>query len=166
MGHKLEINLEDYLTIDEIKEKDLLLTDLCARLPYGVKFKWCDNFHTDDYYTLISINEGQITGRDVNQDDCLFFWGQDKIKPYLRPMSSMTEEEKKEYIEYAGYEIEESVNGRHYEYYLKDFCGTPDNPSVNTNGVDWLNKKMFDYRGLVPKDLAISTEVFNPYNKD
>ena len=80
--------------------------------------------------------------------------GDTEIKPFLRPMSSMTEEEKKEFIEYAGYEIEESVNGRHYEYYLKDFCGTLNNPSVNADSVDWLNKKMFDCRGLIPKGLA------------
>ena len=61
----------------------------------------------------------------------------------------------KEFIEYAGYEIEESVNGRHYEYFLKDFCGTLDNPSVNADGIDWLNKKMFDYRGLIPLGLAL-----------
>lgn len=73
-------------------------------------------------------------------------------------MSSMTDEEKKEYIEYAGYEIEESVNGRHYEYYLKDFCGTPSNPSVNANGVDWLNKHHFDYRDLIPKRLALEAK--------
>ena len=31
---------------------------------------------------------------------------------------------------------------------------------------DWLNKNMFDYRGLIPKDLALSTEEFNPYIED
>ena len=41
------------------------------------------------------------------------------LKPYLRPMSSMTDEERKEFIRVSGYEVEESVNGRHYEYYLK-----------------------------------------------
>lgn len=68
-------------------------------------------------------------------------------------------------MKFTKHEIEESVNGRHYEYYLKDFCGTPDNPSVNADGVDWLNRKMFDYRGLIPKGLAIEvTEENNLYN--
>lgn len=125
-----------------MEEKDLLLKDLCARLPYGVKFKWCDGYHTDDYYTLVGINEGQITGRDVNQDDCLFFWGKDEIKPYLRPMSSMTEEEK---LEFSLVPIYAFV---HYNEIAK---------------MDWLNKKMFDFRGLIPKDLALSTEEYNPY---
>ena len=125
-----------------MEEKDLLLKDLCARLPYGVKFKWCDGYHTDDYYTLVGINEGQITGRDVNQDDCLFFWGKDEIKPYLRPMSSMTEEEK---LEFSLVPIYAFV---HYNEIAK---------------MDWLNKKMFDFRGLIPKDLALSTDEYNPY---
>ena len=130
------------------EEKDLLLKDLCARLPYGVKFKWCDDYHTDDYYTLIGINEGLITGRDVNQDDCLFFWGKDKIKSYLRPMSSMTEEEEKEYERLANRTIVNSVGFVYFDA---------------TELLDWLNKKMFDFRGLIPKDLALSTETFNPY---
>ena len=133
------------------EEKDLLLQDLCARLPYGVKFKWCDNFHTDDYYTLIGIKEGLITGRDVNQDDCLFFWGKDKIKPCLRPMSSMTEEEKKEYTSYC------------FEQPFLQKGKTPNLGSVPMC-IDWLNKKMFDFRGLIPKSLAIEvTEDNNPY---
>ena len=137
------------------KEKDLLLKDLCARLPYGVKFKWCDGYHTDDYYTLIGINEGQITGRDVNQDDCLFFWGQDKIKPYLRPMSSMTEEEKKEYNIF----FEEYAPDDRWPHLTKNFV----EEDIVSELIDWLNKKMFDFRGLIPEDLALSTEVFNPY---
>lgn len=141
------------------EDKQLLLQDLCARLPYGIigLYSWKNREPYNRELTGILYDELKSSWNSTEDS---------KFLPYLRPMSSMTEEEKKEFIEYAGYEIEESVNGRHYEYYLKDFCGTPDNPSVNTNGVDWLNKKMFDYRGLIPKDLAISTEVFNPYNKD
>lgn len=148
----------------EERDKELLLKDLCARLPYGTKVK----YHFDsEPYTLLSINwNKEIVVIGFMMVDTYVTSKQRlvNIKPYLRPMSSMTEGEKKEFIEYAGYEIEESVNGRHYEYYLKDFCGTPDNPSVNSNGVDWLNKKMFDFRGLIDKGLAIEvTEENNPY---
>ena len=124
------------------EEKNLLLQDLCGRLPYGVKIK-------DEYGDYINVN---IHNAHIEHLIDRVVSGLDKM--VLRPMSSMTEEEKKEYIEYAGYEIEESVNGRHYEYYLKDFCGTPNNPSVNADSVDWLNKNMFDYRGLIPAGLA------------
>lgn len=134
----------------KLEDKQLLLQDLCGRLPYGVKCQFEDTIRIIDgesspfYDYVLSAHHLELFMRHNN-----FY-----IKPYLRPMSSMTEKEKKEYIEYAGYEIEESVNGRHYECYLKDFCGTPDNPSVNPNGVDWLNKKMFDFRGLIPEGLA------------
>lgn len=153
------------LKIKEMKpeDKELLLKDLSARLPYGVickTSKGSGHLCTINQ-TIFGIEYGiniKATERDYFNDR------EEIIKPYLRPMSSMTEEEKKEYIEYAGYEIEESVNGKHYEYYLKDFCGTPDNPSVNANGVDWLNKNMFDFRGLIPAGAAIEiNEENNPY---
>jgi hypothetical protein len=142
----------------EQKDKELLLQDLCARLPYGVKFKWCDNFHTDDYYTLISINEGQFTGRDVNQDDCLFFWGQDKIKPYLRPMSSMTEEER------------EFLNRMALENSLK--CIEEEDPQKvfllrvkqDVEELAYLYKHHYDVNGLIPSGHAIEvTDENNPY---
>lgn len=124
------------------EDKDLLLKDLCGRLPYGVKIK-------EEYGDYIDVN---IHNANIEHLIDRVVSGLDKL--VLRPMYSMTEEEKKEFIEYAGYEIEESLNGRHYEYYLKDFCGTPNNPSGNADSVDWLNKNMFDYRGLIPKGLA------------
>lgn len=142
------------------KDKQLLLVDLCGRLLYGVigLYSWKKHEPYNRELTGCLFDELKSSWNSTEDSEFL---------PYLRPMSSMTEEEKKEYIEYAGYEIEESVNGRHYEYYLKDFCGTPNNPSVNADSVDWLNKKMFDYRGLIPEDIALSTEDFNPYeNKD
>lgn len=137
------------------EEKDLLIKDLSARLLYKVKFPfnlWDEEKQEEvnAVCTIYSVNtDGYCEALEESGHIPL-----DVVKPYLRPMSSMTEEEKKEYIEYAGYEIEESVNGRHYEYYLKDFCGTPNNPSVNADGFEWLNKNMFDFRGLIPKGLA------------
>lgn len=143
------------------EDKELLLQDLSARLPYGVKALY---YGSEEKVLTVDTIEAIYIQPSVEIVIGQYGLELDEVKPYLRPMSSMTEEEKKEFIEYAGYEIEESVNGRHYEYYLKDFCGTPNNPSVNANGVDWLNKKMFDYRGLILKSLAIEvTEDNNPY---
>lgn len=145
------------------EEKQLLITDLCARLPYGVI---C-------HYNCV-IPSGKRVIKKANAIDVLkgiipipdghigFMVGIDKvdalegdIKPYLRPMQSMTEEEKKEFIHHASYEIEESVNGRHYEYYLKDYVGTPEEPTCNPDAIDWLNARHFDYRGLIKKGLAL-----------
>ena len=141
------------------KEYDLLMKDLCGRLPYGVKANvsgW-DEEKQEEVNIPLRVYSIDTDGylRFENNDYGVNYYGIEYCALFLRPLSSMTEEEKKEYIEYAGYEIEESVNGRHYENYLKDFCGTPDNPSVNADSVDWLNKNMFDYRGLIPKGLAL-----------
>lgn len=144
-------------------EKALLLKDLCARLPYGVK---C-------IVTKSRTEEGQKgdVGKIVNicleGVECIgtspFFSEFGNFKPYLRPMSSMTEEERKEFIHHAGYEVEESVNGRHYEFYLKDYVGTPENPICNYDAIDWLNANKFDYRGLIPMGLANDATNLNIY---
>lgn len=126
------------------EEKQLLLVDLCARLPYRVKFKWCDGYHDDDgYYTFIGINEQYIVGRST--DGYWFIIDKDDVKPYLRPMSSMTEEEKHNYfMTYT------SINGVDIPHPYKT--------------QDWLNANHFDFRGLIKKDLAIEvTEDNNPY---
>ena len=99
------------------EEKQLLLKDLCARLPYGVKFQGEDS----NVYTLDAANYFALQVEGV------------VFKPYLRPMSSMTMEEKREYIPV----------GRGM---------SPDNPSVLA---DWLNEHYFDYRGLIEKGLAL-----------
>ena len=109
------------------EDKQLLLVDLCARLPYGVKIDKA-------LYGSTTLNERDIESFRKGFDDTL--------KPYLRPMSSMTEEEK---LMYEGL-----------------MMGT-DNVSYMLDVIGWLNKNMFDYRGLIPKGHAISTEVFNPY---
>jgi len=157
------------------EEKQLLLKDLCARLPYGVKilhegwnYEWDDVLYTvervvgiDDkliYTKVIDTHNGEEYRDDSHSIDTF----DDKL--FLRPMSSMTEEEKKEFINYAGYEVEESINGRHYEYYLKDFVGTVEKPIANDDAIDWLNAHHFDFRGLIEKGLAIGvTENNNPY---
>ena len=136
------------------EEKELLLKDLCARLPYGVEVQYKGNrydlteMHKDGRTYLGSYNS-------IYGDWHCNLEFEDYPKPYLRPMSSMTEEERKNFIKCAGYEVEESENGRHYDYYLKDFCGTEDAPCANADAIDWLNEHHFDYRGLINKGLAL-----------
>lgn len=139
------------------EDKRLLIKDLSARLPYGVQVEidgYCNGI-------LKGIDGDTIsTDRGINYPLRL-------VKPYLRPMSSMTKEEKDEFIYYAGYEVVESVNGRHYEYYLEDYVGTPEEPTCNCDAIDWLLEHHFDYRGdLIPKGLAIEvTKENNPYKE-
>ena len=140
------------------EEKELLLKDLCARLPHGVMAHFdYENIGKSDKEVCVIKRcynvEGELNILVCGNDNIGFLI--EHVKPYLRPMSSMTEEEKKEFIHHASYEIEESVNGRHYEYYLKDYVGTPEEPTCNPDAIDWLNARHFDYRGLIKKGLAL-----------
>ena len=81
------------------EEKSLLLIDLCARLPYGVKGEI--NFEQDNF----NVFDVEVNHIMPIQDDmvCLYSkdfngYNLDDFKPYLRPMSSMTEEEKEELL--------------------------------------------------------------------
>jgi len=123
------------------EEKNLLIVDLCGRLPYGVMVQ-------DDIGRTYKLNLGNAYLADLCYGNGGYI--ETPIKPYLRPMSSMTEEEK---VEYTLYCFEQP-------FLQKDKAPTLGSVPMC---IDWLNKKMFDYRGLIPKGLAESTEKFNPY---
>lgn len=119
------------MTLQE--EKELLLKDVCARLPYGVKGtnqygKITKLDHQTDYSPYMSIKNA------VLKHD----W-----KPYLFPMSSMTEKQKMELTTLKTYV---SLN-KNKEYLL----------------FDWLNANHFDYRGLIDIGLAIDATNLNIY---
>ena len=111
------------------EDKELLLKDLCARLPYNVKVKVLN----EDILSQDN-EEGFIVGKENVNDDCFviqcssdsYVLVYNDFKPYLRPMSSMTEEEKKECLKITFVEA-----------------------------TDWLNVHHFDYRGLIEKGLAL-----------
>lgn len=118
------------------EEKELLFVDLCARLPYGVKCQMEDKLIIDDspFYNC-TLTERYIELFRNHKD---FY-----IKPYLRQISSMTEEEQKEFA----------------KFHCVNIC-----PIIITEELtisneakmfEWLNKKMFDYRGLIPLWLAL-----------
>ena len=113
----------------EKEDKEILLRDLCARLPYGVKVKTPND---DEVYTLLSLNPNKGIAVIGMPFDDVFATSKVKvedIKPYLRPMSSMTEKEEEEY--------EEVVRGS-FEKQL-----------------EFYQRKHLDFRGLIPKGLAI-----------
>ena len=120
------------------EDKQLVLKDLCARLPYHVRCKvWLKDGTTEEGPLDLQHNYGDVL-RDA------FFYHEIKdIKPYLRPLLSMTEEEK---VKLSLSQIYAFV---HYNEIAK---------------MDWLNEHHFDYRGLIEKGLAIEvTEDNNPY---
>ena len=121
------------------EEKQLLLKDLCARLPYGVividnmgRIGTLDNFgFSDRGYPYFGTAPGMI----YNTAD---------IKSYLRPMSSMTDEEEDELIDIInGIKLMPLLPHSEMTWY--------GNPEI----IDWLNAHYFDYRGLIEKGLAL-----------
>ena len=109
------------------EEKELLLKDLCARLPYGVKVEYNGKVYSlsRPYINFMCIING--AGEE--------FPSVEKCKPYLRPMSSMTEEEKETYE--CFFNEDGLINCSFYVY------------------VDWLLEHHFDYRGLIHMGLAL-----------
>lgn len=138
------------------EDKQLLLQDLCARLPYKVivEIKSYDQETQKPWF-------GELSCKDL---DCfLHDVAYKSIKPYLRPMSSMTEEESAEVSNIISEWYDEELFVLTEEPFL-EYALQKINYSINPRLFDWLNKKMFDYRGLIPKGLAIEvTEEFNPY---
>ena len=124
------------------EEKDLLLKDLCARLPYGVKI---DNMGEPSI--LASINNiYRIIVKTTEADEEPNFNNSEldvleieDAKPYLFPISSMSEEQKEDMI--------------------KSSCGIGSDKNV----FDWYNKNHFDYRGLIPIGLALDATGLNIY---
>lgn len=122
------------------EEKNLLLKDLSARLPYKV--------------IVQIVSYGQENERpwfgDLSCQDLECFMldvAYKSMKPYLRPISSMTEEEKVEYCDLQD----------------KFLCSSQYPVTGAYELFDWLNAHHFDYRGLINKRLAIEAPE-NMYN--
>ena len=116
------------------EEKELLLKDLCTRLPYGLKLRYIEDLVVKKESHVITLNN--IYLEHILNGDA-------DIKPYLRPLSSMTEEEK--------------IYATQFEINNLGPIGFNWNLIVSNSYelIDWLNKHYFDYRGLIEKGLAI-----------
>lgn len=147
--------------------KDILLKDLCARLPYGVKISvqsWDEREmeYTDRVDVLYSVNGDEYV-QSVNED---YDFSLEDIKPYLFPLSSMTEEQAKEMQEIVGSPkvacIMRKTGG--LELWL-DSVDT--DPTIWLDTIfevqDWLNKNHFDYHNLINKNIAIDCTNLNIY---
>ena len=135
------------------EEKQLLIQDLCARLPYKVKIQ------RDNCYDSNRKEIGVLTAEHLADDKKRNIIERLNFKPYLRPMSSMTEEEEQELCNFDDYESISWVDSE--EICFKNITISFD---LYTRIIDWLNAHHFDYRGLVPKGLAIAvTKENNPY---
>lgn len=122
--------------------KELLLRDLCSRLPYGVILNCCDSIGE----RLIAIDEKGLINYDYDIDE---------VKPYLFPLSSMTAEQLYELREMFGFEIEFG-NG------FIDFNGRLSYLEMDAL-FEWLDRHHFDYRELIPNGLALDASNLNIY---
>ena len=146
-------------------DRRLLIKDIIGRIQYGVKFDFDGLIGAAIHICCCPIyNENGI-------DDCIceldiFGGGGDNfidieyLKPYLFPLSSMTEEQKREYHQSTSKDIDmlqdvilERINGK----------DNTNKHAIAYNGIDWLNTHHFDYRGLIEKGLAIDATGLNIY---
>ena len=132
------------------EDKELLLKDLCARLPYGVK---CQIKGEEDFepLKLKSFIQGEgfcAFDFGIKENLSLSFKELDEFKPYLFPLSSMTREQKEEY------------QGHQHNVWI---CNGNEYLNRISIMIHWLNKNHFDYRGLIEKGLAIDCTNLNIY---
>lgn len=136
------------------EDKDLLIKDLCARLPYDVKglyYSTVMSLHMvdpfDNYHPLYCVTK---SGSE--------YIGIDEFKPYLIPLSSMTEEQYESFIIVSGWDgdYEDIKRGK---FSCVGYIGI----DYIYDTIDWFIKNHFDYRGLIEKGLAIDATGLNIY---
>lgn len=120
------------------EEKELLIKDLCARLPYGVKI----NENTQGDFTVIGLTMERVF-TTCETEGCHNDFPVECVKPYLYPLSSMTEEQENEYNNLNCYELGCFPHSE--------------------EALDYLTKNHFDYRYLIEKGLAIDATGLNIY---
>ena len=139
------------------EDKDLLLKDLCARLPYGVKVAFFNEdltYHSEPktltgIECINNLNYSSLEDEDGNTTIVEF------VKPYLFPLSSMTDEQKKKYNW-----LKHSVFVCHYEYGdVVEEIELYD----SRESFEYLIVNHFDYRGLIERELAIDATGLNIY---
>ena len=130
-----------------LKDRTNLLKDSCTRIPYGVKCQCLGRVGTIRSIDTFGNTEVEGFNGSIVIDVS-------HVKPYLFPLSSMTEEQKKELdraIYEDGKEAMDAIRNNDKMFH------TP------WRATDWLNKNYFDYRGLIDKGLAINASGLNIY---
>ena len=136
------------------ENKELLLIDLCSRLPYDVKVQ----------FSYVITSPAILKGIDKNLIECdIAVCELEDVKPYLFPLSSMTEEQYNSLHESGildncshSYEyVNPHIHG--VSFIFKEF------KTYSLELIKWLNKHHFDYRGLIPLGLANDATNLNIY---
>ena len=137
------------------EDKELLLKDLCARLPYNplVEYK-------GESYNVLGIAHGRLVlckpfmSYTLKENPLV-----EEVKTYLFPLSrlnSLTDEQKKTLKVLCDWNDEEADAQSILVLYQKHFV-------MKSDVIDWLHKNHFDYRGLIEKGLAIDATGLNIY---
>ena len=155
------------------EDKDLLLKDLCARIPYGVK---CAYFNTKDEIKVGELLTVWCKEKRVFIDKLsIDYDGGDHIGviPCLFPLSSMTEEQKEELFNLCEFCIQEDWEGKKSEVYAIKIASRLDPAycydhtfnmwSIDMRAINYLLKNHFDINGLIPKGLAQDATNLNIY---
>ncbi len=142
------------------EDKELLLEDLCGRLLYGVK-----GIITYNGDKNIFTVKGIFNILFLSDTECCKV---EDFRPYLFPLSSMTEEEFTKLKEYSGlkYDQLDLTSFQNGAYKMLNFSLSEVPSGAVSRVFDWLNKYHFDYRDLIQLDLAIAvTKENNPYKE-
>lgn len=156
------------------EDKELLLKDLCARLPYNVKAyvkNWSklDRKYYEDIYDVMSVfpslNEVHVQS-ELGSVDVLLGHSDYDIKPYLFPISSMTDEIMEELNVIGFFKYSDTIaNVSH----LESKCGISEEiyTYLDVEGISYLieffHKHHIDYKGLIERGLALDATGLNIY---
>ena len=133
------------------EDKELLMQDLCARLKYDVKVLYSNKVFSIDY---ISYTYEEIK---LYNDYDYYTLNISVVKPYLFPLSSMTEEQEDEWYEVFVDPLSKKLDRHTRQEYLQFQA------DAQAFGIEYLLKNHFDYRGLIEKGLAIDATGLNIY---
>ena len=151
----MNISVDVKLKLETMKQEDreLLFIDLCGRVPYEVIV--CIDGTTNVKLASVSYWEEVEV-----QDGSRYLYDISDIKPYLFPLSSMTEEQREEFLNIQTEERQILLNAL-IEYKYGKYDKTP--IIAPYKQIEWLNKNHFDYRGLIERGLAIDATNLNIY---
>ena len=134
------------------EDKALLLKDLCARLPYGVKVNGVFlNYNKDKGKILYEECVKEFNYEHLNRYETL--------RPYLFPLSSMTDKDLVKFLQIKGM----NLNSDELKTFRRGTITIVSTLPSYSWHIDWLNKNHFDYRNLIDKNLAIDCTNLNIY---
>lgn len=145
------------------ENKELLLQDICARLPHGVKVhaKYIDTDTEVEKDGVLRMVDGDMVVAFVcDGTNCYNYVAIHEVKPYLFPLSSMTEEQKNQLKEIWDVDMNKAL-----DYAISGEEGLSDlfQLSAAKKVINWFIKNHFDFQGLIPKGLAIDATNLNIY---